>query len=199
MGILRFLVTALLLMGVIGACAAMGVPATSDPARKLGDAYELIQYQGRPLPAERLIRESIVIYEKNNDEMGLAAAYRMNGIFFASAAVERLKKTYEGHGFLEKSASFETRYDKSIEFLNKAESIVLKHNDYNKLSNIYLNKGIAYEAAGKNENACKAYQTSLDNNRRYKAENPEAELMLPNGYENYDQYIVDNTKRLGCK
>ena len=176
----------------------MGVPATSDPSRKLAYAYELVQHQGRPLPAERLIRESIDIYEKSNDEMGLAAAYRMYGVFFASTAVDRMGKFYEKHGFLEKSANFSTRYDKSIEFLDKAEVIVAERGDYNKLSNIYLNKGIAYEAAGKKEKACEAYGTSLENNRRFLAANPTQKLVLPEGYKTYDQYIDSCRKHLGC-
>jgi len=42
-------------------CAAMLIPKTSDPAKKLGYAYQLFDQQHRPLPAEELIRESIEI------------------------------------------------------------------------------------------------------------------------------------------
>jgi hypothetical protein len=57
------------------------VPYTSDPERKLGWAKELYQNQNRPIPAERLIKEAIEIYQERGDQLGLAQAHRAYGVF----------------------------------------------------------------------------------------------------------------------
>jgi hypothetical protein len=55
---------AILIVGVVlSGCAAMGVVETGDPDKKIRDAYILFGEQQRPLPAERLIREAIAIYQ----------------------------------------------------------------------------------------------------------------------------------------
>ena len=49
----------------------MGVVATSDPHVKLNDAENLFITQNRPLPAERLFREAMAIYQDRDDPHGL--------------------------------------------------------------------------------------------------------------------------------
>ena len=73
----------LILCIAITGCTAMFVPATSDPAKKLSYACQLVQYLGRPLPAEGLIWDAIEIYTKDQNEKGLMEAYWMYGIFFS--------------------------------------------------------------------------------------------------------------------
>ncbi len=72
----------ILLAILVAGCAAMGVPYTTDPKKKLSYAVMLYDEQQRPLPAERLIRESIDIFKSENNEKGLAQAYRVYGFFF---------------------------------------------------------------------------------------------------------------------
>ena len=114
----------LVLSTALISCSAMGVPATSDPNKKLDYAYKLIQHQGRPLPAERLIREAIEIGSNEQNEKVLMKAYWTYGIFFRSKAVGDLKGLYEKDGFLDKTAKFENRFENSIAYFDKAESIV---------------------------------------------------------------------------
>jgi hypothetical protein len=91
---------------LLAGCAAMGVVATDDPAGKLRDATALFGGYARPLPAERLIREAIDIYEKQNDSLGLAEAYRTYGLFFRSTSIEGpWSKLYRERGFLDPSRS----------------------------------------------------------------------------------------------
>ena len=59
---------------LMSGCAAIGVVATSDPHVKLNDAENLFITQNRPLPAERLIREAMAIYQERDDPHGLANA-----------------------------------------------------------------------------------------------------------------------------
>src|SRR5436190_669032 len=107
----------------LAGCAGVGVVATDDPAAKLHDAAYLYSKAGRPLIAERLIRQAIDLYEKNNDQLGLAEAYRQYGLFFLSPSIQKWNKVYRDSGFLDKSATFDTRYAKSIEYFEKAAAI----------------------------------------------------------------------------
>src|SRR5258706_382617 len=88
---MRALFHALLLCGLsagVAGCAGVGITAKSDPAAKLHDATDLFDRQDRPLIAEKLIREAIASYQKSNDQLGLANAYRTYGFFFRSASIE---------------------------------------------------------------------------------------------------------------
>ena len=123
-------------------CAAIGVPATSDPAGKLRDATALFDRQDRPLPAERLIREALEIYQKNDDQLGVAEAYRTYGFFFRSASINgKWSKFYRDNGFLDRSATFDARYIKSIEYFEMARAIYSAHQRFDALTNVDLNTG----------------------------------------------------------
>lgn len=74
-------------LAVLSGCAGMGIVATSDPLAKLNDSEDLFERQGRPLPAERLIREAMVIYEERDDAHGLGNANRQYGDLLRSPAV----------------------------------------------------------------------------------------------------------------
>jgi tetratricopeptide (TPR) repeat protein len=195
----KYFLILIVVIGVIASgCAAMGVLETSDPDKKLGNAYMLFDEQQRPLPAERLIRESIEIYREKNDDLGLAQAYRAYGFFFRSAAIEKWSNFYQKNGFMEKSATYVNRHDKSIEYFEKSASIFEKHKKYDALTNVYLNMGFTYEFAHQKEKACGEYKKSIASNQRHMKDNPGAKLNLPNGYSSYDEYVAVHIKRLGC-
>jgi hypothetical protein len=73
-----------LIVTALTACAAIGVPATSDPTQKLRDSEDLFGHQGRPLPAENLIVQAIAKFDATGDSNGLAEGYRTYGLFFRS-------------------------------------------------------------------------------------------------------------------
>ena len=62
---------------IIG-CSAALVPYTSNPEKKLGQSYTLVDL-GRPIPAEKLITETLEIYTEQGDELGMAEAYHSFG------------------------------------------------------------------------------------------------------------------------
>ena len=130
------------LLSLLAGCAAMLVPATSDPAEKLKNAASLFGQQQRPIPAEKLILEAIDIYEQQQNKLGLAEAYRQYGFFFRSASVEKSAQYFRNVGFIEKTATFETRYSKSIEYFEKARDIYTEQKKYDALINVYLNMGV---------------------------------------------------------
>ena len=190
----------LFLIITLSGCAAALVPATSDPNKKIDYAYMLFDEQQRPLPAERLIREAIEAYGQQNNEIGLAEAYRAYGFFFRSSAVEKGRKIYEENGFLDKSATYSNRYQKSIEYFERSAKLFAKNNMYDNLTNIYLNMGFTYEFAKQDGKACEAYQRSLVANSKFMEGNPGTPVALPKGFVGtYEDYVTGFLKRLGCK
>lgn len=134
----------------LSACAAFGVVETSDPLGKLNDAEHLYMQQGRPLPAEKLIREAMAIYEERDDAHGLAAANRQYGGLLRSPAVLQYEKFYRENGFQDESITFDNRLEKSLEFYRKAvgfyeraEQEHIQAEKYDLLTNVYINNGVA--------------------------------------------------------
>lgn len=179
-------------------CAAMLVPETSDPAAKLNWAQELIDNQGRPIPAERLIRESIDIYQERNDELGLANAYRVYGLFFKSEGVNRMQKFYESNGFIDKSATYATRLEKSLEYLQKARVILEKQKNLDRMANIYMHIGFVYQIMKDKPAACSSYDKSLLAYKAMLADDPKSAVLLPPKYKSYDTFIADIKNSAAC-
>jgi len=189
------LVLPLLIFG----CAAFGLPVTSDPAKKIGQAYQLFDEQQRPLPAEKLIRDSIDIYKEKNDLAGLSEAYRAYGFFFRSGAIEKWNKHYKSKGFLETGATFENRYSYSIKYFKKARAIYLGNFRYDALANVYLNMGFTYAISKENMKACEMFDKSNANYEEHMKNHPDSKMNLPKGVVSYEDYIVEHKKRLSCE
>jgi tetratricopeptide (TPR) repeat protein len=183
----------------IAGCAGVGVVATDDPAAKLRDATYLFDRQDRPLIAERLIREAIVSYQSNNDQLGLAEAYRTYGFFFRSRAINgKWGNYYRKNGFLDRSATFDTRYDKSIEYFEMARQLFAESKRFDALTNVDLNIGFTYIAMGNRLAACRAFDRSLENNQENIRQIPDAAPNLPVGFGSYEEFIADQKKRWCC-
>lgn len=185
---------------MLSGCAGVGVVETSDPAVKLRDAYSLFDRQDRPLVAERLIREAIEIYQKNSDELGLAEAYRTYGFFFESGSVEgKWSKQYREGGFLDKSATFDTRFEKSIEYFEKARAIFAGQKRFGDLTNVNMNLGYVYSTLGKRDAACQSFDRSLENYRDNLRHNPFAKPISPKGFGTFEEFLADLKKKNNCK
>jgi tetratricopeptide (TPR) repeat protein len=175
----------------------MLVPASDDPKVKLMQAYELLAH-GRPLPAERLIRESLVAFESAGDGVALANAYRAYGYFFASSAVGSMRGHYHRSGFLDPAAVYEARYRKSIEYLEKAAALYSTHARYDGLTNSYFQIGNAQLAIGDRRAACAAYDKSLDFSRDHHLHEPDVRVGLPRGFSTYKDFISSRMAQVRC-
>src|SRR4051794_34709357 len=115
--------SALLLAALLlGGCSGFGIVATSDALAKLNDAEDLFMRQQRPLPAERLIREAMAIYQERDDQHGLGNANREYGDLLRSAAILKWETVYRRDGFQDKSITFDNRLQKASEFYKTAIS-----------------------------------------------------------------------------
>lgn len=195
----RFMRMLALCLIALAGCAGVGVVATSDPAAKLRDAGDLFERQDRPLIAERLIREAIGTYQSNDDQLGLAEAYRTYGFFFRSRSIDgKWNKYYRENGFLDKSATFDSRYVKSIDYFEKARTIFEANKRFDALTNVDLNVGFTYAAMGNRSAACQAFDKSIESNRANLRENPTAKPALPKGFSSYEVFVADRKKQYGC-
>ena len=194
----RAIISAFLISCLLQACAGVGIVASSDPQVKLHDARNLFAFQDRPLPAERLIREAIEICVENVDQDCLGEAYLAYGYFFRSDAVQSWEKVYRRDGFLDRTVSFDERFEKSKEYLEKAKPLIEKSKAYDVQTNAYLNFGAEYEHQGKKSEACEMYVKSLVANKKNLENNPNANVTLPKGYSSYADYLAAHQKRAGC-
>lgn len=186
------------LCAVFGGCAGVGLVATSNPSTMLRDATDRFERQDSPVIAEKLIRQALVSYQKNDDQLGLANAYRTYGFFFRSAAVEgKWAGYYRENGFLDKSASFDTRYEQSIAYFEKARIIFAKNGRFDALTTVNLDIGFTYEAMGYQGAACEAFDRSTESNRD-NLQAPHAKVVLPQGFSTYEEFLAPHRQRAGC-
>ena len=179
------------------ACAAMEIPSTSDPYKKLGHVEFLLQ-TNRPIPAERILNEAIAKFEANGDKHGLAMAYDEYGVFLRHPSVSTRAQAYSNSGFIDKSVSFENRLAKSVEYFEKARSIGIELDSPEFLCHVYYNLGIGYLLIKQDGRACDAYNESYRYNRINISRNPGAQPQVPKGYNNFEEYIMYCKKKAGC-
>ncbi|MEO8165580.1 MAG: hypothetical protein ABI619_09305, partial [Betaproteobacteria bacterium] len=107
------------------------------------------------MTAERRIREVLDTYTRNNDQLGMAQAYRAYAFFLRSDAIDgKWRQHYRQEGFLDPAVSFETRYEKSIDYLEKAREIFYAYRRYDALTIVNLNIGFTFEVLGNLDAAC---------------------------------------------
>jgi len=192
-------ILAVYLLGLLGGCAAALVPSTSDPARKLGWAQELMDNKNRPLPAEKLVNEAIEIYTVQQNELGLAEAYRVYGLFFKSYAVASQQRHYEESGFLDKSATYAKRFEKSLEYFEKSRDLLQKNGDLDSLPNVYVQIGITYTFMNNSIAACNSYDASLKAHQSRMEQDPKLKYELPKEFSDFSDAVVHLKKKSGCQ
>ncbi|MES1982642.1 MAG: hypothetical protein V4443_09205 [Pseudomonadota bacterium] len=199
------LFAALYILFVLVGCAGVGVVASSDPLRKLTDAEYLYTRQDRPLIAERLIREAMVIYQERDDPHGLGNAYRGYADLLLSPSVTgKWQKFYREHGFQDKSVTFENRKDKAseyylkaLEFYARAESRLREANRFDALTNVYLNMAWSWHRLDDRAKSCAFYDKALEAYTENIKRNPEAKPYSPVG--SVPELIEAQKKWAGCE
>jgi tetratricopeptide (TPR) repeat protein len=195
----------------LSSCVNVEIPPTDDPIEKLEWAEDLYDFYKKPVDAEKLIREAIVICEQTKDNSCLGNAYVNYGFFFRSPSIREWEDYYRENGFLDKTATYDTRMSKSKQYFEKAVSSYEKTDDYSALSRAYLNLGFSYyflngtnqggnagTQSSDNSAECEAYASSLKYNLKTLEENPDANISLPEGVSSFREYIAIHQKRAGC-
>ena len=161
---------------LLAGCTAVGVPYSSSPSTKLDQAMDLVEHQGRPLPAEQLIVDAISDYTKAGDAVGLAGAYRAYGLFFRSRTLsqENYASHYKQTGFLDHEAKFAERYARAMHYFELAEAGYKAANKKDLLSNVYFHMGDVATLQGDLVSACQHYLQSKAVQAAFRTEDPKA-------------------------
>ena len=200
---IRFLVGLSVVLLLVG-CAGVGIVATSDPLTKLNDAEDLFMRQDRPLPAERLIREAIVIYQEQDDPHGLGNAHREYADLLRSPSVTgKWEKFYRENGFQDESVNLENRiakaseyYSKALEYYARAETKLREANRFDSLTNVYFNMAWSSYRLDDRVKACAFYDRTLEAYTENIKRRPSAKPYSPSG--TVPELVVFAKKRAGC-
>lgn len=200
MQIIQRIATALILLALFG-CAGVGIIQSSDPDRKLNDAADLWQRQDRPFPAERLIREAIVIYKERNDFHGLGNAHREYGDMLRSNAVVRHWGNYQDINnneiaFENRTAKAAEYYLTAMEYYPKAEQQRLDAKQYDKLTNVYYNMAWTSYKLNQDAKACHYFGKVLDAYFENMRQHPDAKPIAQGG--TIPELVASDKKRTGC-
>jgi hypothetical protein len=148
-----------LVVSFIVGCAAVGVPATSDPFEKVNQAWQLM-YEGRPFPSERLALNALSEFEKESNFLGIAKANSFLGIFYSSSAYRSGKDLYIKQG------TYDSGISKSLSHLEAAKEAWIEINDLWGASTMQLAMGDSYISQGNKSKACAMYKESLNTYNR---------------------------------
>lgn len=152
---------------ILSGCSAVGVPMTFNPEKKLRYAEVLFNDSDRPLPAEPLIYEAIMIYKNKNDEVGLAKAYRTYAYFLQSPTLKRWEEDYQRYDFMDKTVTLNNRYEKALEYWINALQLFEKNSKYAEASNVYFNMATLYHHKFMNNKmACANLEKSLISHKK---------------------------------
>src|SRR3569832_67784 len=185
------LIPAFLLLVALAGCAAALVPETSDPARKLGWARELINNQNRPIPAERLIKEALTIYQAEQNELGEADANRTLAEFYKSDA-------YANNAHYKATTEYPLRYKTAIGYYNNALALYVKNGELFGASNETQQTGLLYAEENDIPSACKAFDEGLDYHNRGMGAHPETKVRLPKEFASFKDGIAYYKNKIGC-
>ncbi|MDL2284551.1 hypothetical protein LJC19_05355 [Oxalobacter sp. OttesenSCG-928-P03] len=190
---------------LLSSCIYVSLPESSDPAIKLEEAHRYMA-QGQPLAAERLILEAIRIYETENDPEALGNAYRDFGAFLRSPSVAQREQTYREAGFLESSITYDNRFEKSGEYLDRA---IAQYNEaanryqargrYDLLSMLYYNQASVYLLQNNTGMACTSYDQSRSAYAESAVRNTSTKPEIPRGYSSFHEAITAAKNQAGCQ
>ena len=175
-------------------CAGVGLMATSNPDVKLQQAYQMMD-QDRALMAEDLIRQAIVIYEKEDNTLGIAEAYHLYGQLYShpayhgkSAATFRKFGTYDGSYM--KAIN---NYEESIKAFNKIGSEIGIVKCLVGIANAYHKRNEDGKACGYYKKALSRYQEGKKNGTITKEP-----VIFDKRFKNMGQIINSYIKHYNC-
>lgn len=199
-----FSISILLISLLLSSCVYISLPESSDPKIKLENARSYMA-KGQPFPAERLIMDAMQIYETQNNPEELGGAYCDFGEFLRSDAIAQREQTYREAGFLDNSITYDNRYEKSNEYLDKAIAQYSKAADnylsngrFDLLSSLYYRQANVYLLQNNNTMACSSYDQSRAAYAEGVIRNLSALPNIPDGYSSFHDAISAAKIKAGC-
>ncbi len=140
---------------LIAGCSAALVPYTSDPGKKIDQAYALTS-EGRAIPAERLGKEALAEFERKQNVFGQAEAHHFLGAFYKSAAYREYKKY-----FSEYAGAYDPTQKTSRIHFEKAAMLFRQDGDLWGESKSLFEVANTYQVDGDSNTACMFYNRAL--------------------------------------
>ncbi len=189
---------------VLSGCAGVGVMSSDNQMENLHNAHVLFAREDRPLIAERLILQSIAVFKKHGNNIGLGDAYREYAELLDSPSTSGKWKTYyENNGFLDGFTTYDRRaesaayyYRKALVAYKRAVPDLEANKRYDYLTNDFYNAGHIDALLGNKQGACEAYKRALLAYRENVSANPEAKPYSPTG--SIPSLLDSNMRSLGC-
>ncbi len=173
---------------------------------KLNDAQVLFAERNRPIPAEKLIQEAIVIYEQRDDAHGLGNAWREYADFLESPAVTAWDSSDNDLGnFHDETVNSGDRqtvvaqlYRRALSYYDRAESELKVARQYDALTNVYFNSAWAHWKLGEIAEACADYNLAIDAYHENMEINPRAKPFAGRQGGTVDEAVASMKQRAGC-
>ena len=175
-----FLLTIIILLN---GCDAAMVLHTSDPGQKINNAYEMMESQGRFIPAKRFIEEAEKIYKEEGNKQGLAEAYHAFGNLYQHGPVGKLENKYRD-------------YDLSRQYFERAYNLYNEIGDDMGRAKSLL--GLSQGLQNNRIKECECLKKSLEAYYEGKKKNPSAELPMRINAD-FPSFVKDVIQGLGCK
>lgn len=191
-------------LAILSGCAGVGVMSSDNQMENLHNAHVLFAREDRPLIAERLILQSIAVFKKDGNNIGLGDAYREYADLLDSPSTSGKWKTYyENNGFLDGFTTYDRRaesaayyYRKALVAYKRAVPDFEADKRYDYLTNDFYNVGYIDTLLGDNQGACAAYKSALAAYRENMSENPQAKPYSPTG--SIPNLLDSKMRSLGC-
>lgn len=184
----------IILLALIAGCSGVGHVATSDPNRKIGQAYSLMS-QDRLLLAEDMIRQALASFESAGDQLGMAEAYNAYGNLYKNDLYinGRWKAKFKELG------TYDGTYMKSIESFSKCRDLFKQIQDGSGEAKCLLGAGNAYGLRGDNIKECEYYKRALSTyNNAKQTRGTIKEPQMLTGYANLGELIEAFINTKGC-
>jgi len=151
----------------LSACAAAGVTYTSDPYKKISNAYQMVQ-MNRYIPAERFAKEALKEFIKTNDKFGQGEAYTALGGLY--------KQMFKNQ-------------TKAIKNFKNAIKAYQEANNYTMVGKAKFGLANAYHAGNQLDKHCDMYNQSIADYKKGKKLNPKSDFRINPRFTSFEEMV----------
>ncbi len=173
---------AILLPVALIACSTTQLIETSDPNLKLDQSQQLIKAD-KPLQAEILLQQALIIYKENNNKMGEAEAYQRIGIYYSS------EHYHDNADHYKQQQTYDAGNVKALSYLKKADFLFQKTGNFYGASITNYLIAVIYQTWGNKKAACGYLARAINLNKDKIFEKSKHYMNLPNEYKSYEEFI----------
>lgn len=172
-------------------------PVSTDEL--LRQAAVIMEEDRRPLAAEELIIEAMLMCEAAEDDICAARAYKVYAEFLQSPRLSRWQNALIKDGFQSPEITFGTRYWHALDYWERALNAYRNGKRYDGMRACQYNIGLLYDIQlGNQEKACEYYKKSYASHVVFRIDYPEIPADVPEGFSDYEEYIRQVLVDTGC-